>query len=47
MDWNGPINQSVVNIGRRLENDIVIEDPRISRDHAQIRAVKGQYVIST
>ncbi len=39
------LTQSVVNIGRRLENDIVIEDPRISRDHAQIRAVKGQYVI--
>lgn len=37
--------QSVLNIGRRLENDLVIDDPRISRDHAQIRAVKGQYVI--
>ncbi len=39
------LTQSVMNIGRRLENDIVIEDPRISRNHAQIRAVKGQYVI--
>lgn len=39
------LTQSVFNIGRRLENDLVIEDSRISRDHAQIRAVKGQYVI--
>lgn len=40
-----PLSQPVFNIGRRLENDLVIEDPRISREHAQIRAVKGQYVI--
>lgn len=40
-----PLVQPVINIGRRLENDLVIEDPRISREHAQIRAVKGQYVI--
>lgn len=39
------LNQPVVNIGRKLENDLVIEDTRISREHAQIRAVKGQYVI--
>jgi hypothetical protein len=39
------LTQSVLNIGRRMENDLVLEDPRISRDHAQIRAVKGQYVI--
>lgn len=39
------LTQPVFNIGRRLENELVIEDPRISREHAQIRAVKGQYVI--
>jgi hypothetical protein len=39
------VAQSVFNIGRRLENDLVIEDSRISREHAQIRAVKGQFVI--
>jgi hypothetical protein len=39
------LTQSVFNIGRRLGNDLVIEDSRISREHAQIRAVKGQYVI--
>jgi hypothetical protein len=39
------LTQPVFNIGRRLENDLVIEDPRISREHAQIRLVKGQFVI--
>ncbi len=40
-----PLTKSVVNLGRKLENDLVIEDPRVSREHAQIRAIKGQYVI--
>ncbi|HEX7557337.1 MAG TPA: FHA domain-containing protein [Leptolinea sp.] len=35
----------VLNIGRRPENDLIIDDQRISREHAQIRAVKGQFVI--
>ena len=40
-----PLDQSVVNIGRRSDNDLVIEDPRVSRHHAQIRAVSGHYEI--
>lgn len=40
-----PLSQCVINIGRRPDNDLVIEDPLISRLHAQIRAVKGHYVI--
>jgi hypothetical protein len=39
------LKEPVVNIGRRLENQLVIDDPRISRTHAQLRAVKGHYVI--
>jgi pSer/pThr/pTyr-binding forkhead associated (FHA) protein len=35
----------VVNIGRRLGNHIVIDDPRVSRSHAQIRALRGRYVL--
>ena len=27
---------TVINIGRRLDNDLVIEDPRVSRQHAQL-----------
>ena len=40
-----PLKQSVINIGRRLENQLVIDDPRISRNHAQLRAIKGRFVI--
>ena len=40
-----PLTKSVINIGRRLDNQLVIDDPRISRNHAQLRAIKGRYVI--
>ena len=40
-----PLIESVVNIGRRLDNQLVIDDPRISRNHAQLRSIKGRYVI--
>jgi len=40
-----PLNESVVNIGRRLENNLVIDDPRVSRNHAQLRAIKGRFVL--
>ena len=39
------LEQAVVNIGRRSDNHLVIEDPRVSRHHAQIRAVNGRYEI--
>lgn len=40
-----PLTQSVINIGRRLDNQLAIDDPRISRNHAQLRAIKGRYII--
>jgi len=40
-----PLIDPVINIGRRLDNQLVIDDPRISRNHAQLRAIKGRYVI--
>jgi hypothetical protein len=40
-----PLQKIVVNIGRRLDNHLVIDDPRVSRTHAQLRAIKGRYVI--
>ena len=40
-----PLNQTVVNIGRRIENTIVVDDPRVSRTHAQLRAINGRYII--
>ena len=40
-----PLNMPVVNIGRRLDNQLVIDDPRVSRNHAQLRAIKGRFVV--
>ena len=40
-----PLTVPVVNIGRRLDNTLVIDDPRVSRNHAQLRAIKGRFVL--
>jgi hypothetical protein len=40
-----PVNNPVLNIGRRLNNQIIIEDPRVSRSHAQLRINKGRFTI--
>jgi hypothetical protein len=40
-----PLAASVVNIGRRLDNHIVIDDRRVSRVHAQLRLTDGHYLI--
>lgn len=40
-----PLNQAVINIGRRIENTLVLDDPRVSRTHAQLRAINGRYII--
>jgi hypothetical protein len=40
-----PLNQTVINIGRRVDNHLSLEDPRVSRLHAQLRAINGQYVL--
>ncbi len=38
-----PLNRSVINIGRREDNHLVIEDLRVSRVHAQLRAIHGHF----
>ena len=40
-----PLKESVINVGRKLENHVVIDDPRISRTHAQLRVIKGHFVL--
>ena len=40
-----PLSGGVTNIGRRADNQLVIDDSRISRLHAQLRVVKGYYMI--
>ena len=39
------LNQPTVSIGRALDNDVIIEDPRVSRHHAQIRQRYGHLVL--
>jgi len=40
-----PLRQIVINIGRRLDNQVVIDDPRVSRNHTQLRAIRGHYIL--
>jgi pSer/pThr/pTyr-binding forkhead associated (FHA) protein len=40
-----PLRVAVLNIGRRADNHLIIDDPRISRVHAQLRLVRGRFVI--
>jgi hypothetical protein len=39
------LEEDAINIGRQLDNDLVIDDPRVSRKHAQIRVVKGRHMV--
>ena len=40
-----PLDRIVTNLGRRRENDIVIKEPEVSRQHAQIRYENGRFVL--
>jgi hypothetical protein len=37
--------KATISIGRALDNDTIIEDPRVSRHHAQLRRRYGRYVL--
>jgi hypothetical protein len=39
------LDQAVLNIGRRPDNQLVIDDRRVSRLHAQLRYVQDRFVI--
>jgi pSer/pThr/pTyr-binding forkhead associated (FHA) protein len=38
-----PIESTTVSIGRGLSNDIIVEDSRVSRHHAQLRYRNRQF----
>ncbi len=43
--WTFTLTRPVINIGRRSDNDLAINDPRVSRSHAQLRLTRGRYAI--
>lgn len=38
-----PLTHAIINIGRKNDNQLVIEHPQVSRRHAQLRAIGGHY----
>ncbi|HQN69491.1 MAG TPA: FHA domain-containing protein [Anaerolineaceae bacterium] len=42
---NIPLQKPIVHIGRHSNNDIVIQDPMVSREHLQLRAQRGYYLL--
>jgi Protein of unknown function (DUF3662)/FHA domain len=40
-----PLTKTLISIGRGLDNDLVIDDPRVSRHHAQITFRHGHYLL--
>lgn len=39
------LQDEIIDIGRQLENHLVVNDPRVSRKHAQIRVIKGRHIL--
>lgn len=37
------LNRPIINIGRKKDNHLVLEPSQVSRRHAQLRAIDGQY----
>ncbi len=40
-----PLTHAVINIGRRPDNHLCVDDRRVSRIHAQMRAKHGRFII--
>lgn len=40
-----PIKKNLIKIGRHPDNDLIINDPRISRFHAQVRFENGVFTV--
>jgi pSer/pThr/pTyr-binding forkhead associated (FHA) protein len=40
-----PLEKSIFKIGRNLENDLVLNDPSVSRFHAEIQYKEGQFLL--
>jgi hypothetical protein len=44
-DRHFPLDQPVINIGRRQDNQLVLDSPLVSRTHAQIRVRHGRFML--
>ena len=40
-----PLDRAVVSLGRRLDNTVIVDDPGVSRHHAQLRQRYGKWVL--
>lgn len=40
-----PLDRALISIGRMLDNHLVLDDPRVSRHHAELKAVDGHFVL--
>ncbi|MDT8306085.1 MAG: DUF3662 domain-containing protein [Anaerolineae bacterium] len=40
-----PLDRPVLTIGRRMDNDVIVDSPVVSREHAQIRWRYGRFVL--
>lgn len=41
-----PLDRDTLSIGRALDNDLVVEDPAVSRHHAEIRRQYGRFYLT-
>jgi hypothetical protein len=39
------LEKPIINLGRAFDNDVILEDPRVSRHHAQLRQRYNRYVL--
>jgi hypothetical protein len=39
------LDRPVINVGRRIDNQIILEEPHVSRTHAQLRVREGRFVL--
>jgi len=40
-----PLSGTIIHIGRKKDNQLIIDNPSVSRNHAQIRFINGNFVI--
>ena len=40
-----PLDRPLITLGRRTDNDIILDSPRVSRNHAQIRWRFGRFIL--